>query len=234
MSLKFPSMHCFIFSSYTHSSIPAWKNPTDRGACRATVHKVPKSRTQLSNWARRCFGLPLRQASPEDFSFLLLFGTWIYSWFLKHQVSSVQSLSHVWLLGTPWTAAHQASLSITNSQSLPKLISSELVMPSNHLILCRPLLLPCSIFPSIRVFSNELALHIRWPKYWSFSFNISPSNEHSGLISFRMDWLDFLEVQGTLKSLLQHHSSKTSILQCSAFFIAQLHIHTWLLEKPKP
>ena len=122
---------------------------------------------------------------------------------------------------TPQTAAHQASLSITNSQSLPKLMSIESVMPSNYLILCRPLLLP-SIFPSIRVFFNESALCIRWPKYWSFSFNISPSNEHPGLISFRMDWFDLLAVQGTLKSLLQHHSSKASVLLHSAFFIIQL------------
>ena len=123
---------------------------------------------------------------------------------------------------TPWTAARQASLSITNSQSSLKLMSIELVMPSNHLILCHPLLLLPSIFPSIRVFSNESALRIRWPKYCSFSFNISHSNEHPGLISFRMDWLDLLVVQGTLKSLLQHHSSKASILLCSAFFIVQL------------
>ena len=123
---------------------------------------------------------------------------------------------------TPWTAAHQASLSITNSWSLLKLVSIELVMRSNNLIICRPLLLLPSIFPNIRVFSNESVLHIRWPKYWSFSFSISTSDEHSGLISFRMDWLDFLAVQGTLKSLLQHHSSKTSILQCSAFFIVEL------------
>ena len=120
--------------------------------------------------------------------------------------SSVQSLSHVQLIATPWTAACQASLSITNSWSLPKPMSIELVMPSNHLILCCPLLFLPSIFPNIRVFSNESARHIRWPEYWSFSFNISPSNEHSGLISFRMDWLDLLAVQGTLKSLLQHHS----------------------------
>ena len=139
-------------------------------------------------------------------------------WFL---FSSVQLLSHVRLFATPWTAARQASPSITNSWSLLKLISIELVMPSNHLILCRPLLLP-SIFPSIKVFSNKSALCIRWPKYWSFSFNISPSNEYRGLISFRVDWLDLLGVQGTLKSLLQHHSSKASILQCSAFFIGQL------------
>ena len=123
---------------------------------------------------------------------------------------------------TPWTAALQTSLSITNSQSLLKVMSIESVMPSNHFILCRPLLLLPSIFPSIRVFSNESILHIRWPKYWRFSFNISPSDEHSGLISFRMDWLDLLEVQGTLKSLPQHHSSKASILLCSAFFIVQL------------
>ena len=134
------------------------------------------------------------------------------------QFSSVQSLSHVQLLVTPWTAACQASLSITNSRSVLTLMSITLVMPSNHLILCHPLLLPPSIFPSIRVFSNELALHIRWPKYWSFSFSINPSNEYSGLISFRMDWLDLLAVQGTLRSLLQHRSSKASILQCSAFF----------------
>ena len=137
-------------------------------------------------------------------------------------ISSVQSLSHVRLFVTPWTAALQASLSITNSQSLPRLMSIESVMPSNHLILCRPLLLLPSIFTNIRVFSIESALRIRWPKYWSFSFNISPSSEHPGLISFRMDWLDLLAVQGTLKSLLQHHSSKASILRHSASFIFQL------------
>ena len=137
-------------------------------------------------------------------------------------VSSVQSLSRVRLFATPWTAARQASLSVTNSQSLLKLMSIESVMPSNHLILCHPLLLLPSIFPSIKVFSNESALHIRWPKCWSFSFNICPFNEHSGLISFRMDWLDLLAVQGTLKSLFQYQSSKASILQCSAFFIVQL------------
>ena len=123
---------------------------------------------------------------------------------------------------TPWTAARQASLYITNSWSPPKPVSIESVMPSSHLILCHPLLLLPSIFPSIRVFSNESTLHIRWPKYWSFSFSISPSNEHPVLISFRMDWLDLLAVPGTLKSLLQHHSSKASILQCSAFFTVQL------------
>ena len=131
------------------------------------------------------------------------------------------SLSQVHLFMTPWTPACQASLSIINSQSLLKLMSIESVMPSNHLILC-PLLLQLSIFPSIRVFSNEAALQIRWPKYWRFSFSISPSNEHPGLISFRMEWLDLLADQGTLKSLLQHHSSKASILLCSVFFIVQL------------
>ena len=134
------------------------------------------------------------------------------------QFSSVQSLSCVQLIVTPWTAAREASLSITNSWSPPKPMSIKSVMPSNHLILCYPFPLLPSIFPSIRVFSNESAPPVRWPKYWSFSFNITPSNEHSGLISFRVDWLDLLAVQGTLKSLLQHHSSKASILLCSAFF----------------
>ena len=138
------------------------------------------------------------------------------------QVSSVQSLSRVWLFATPWTTAGQASLFITNSWSPPKPMSFEPVVPSNHLIFCCPLLLLPSIFPSIRVFTNESVLHIRWPKYWSFSFNISPSNEHPGLISFRMDWLALLALQGTIKSLLQHHSSKAPILLCSAFFIVQL------------
>ena len=141
---------------------------------------------------------------------------------LSKYFSSVQSLSCLRLFAIPWIAACQASLSITNSQSLLKLMSIELVMPSNHLILCCPLLIPPSIFARIRVFSIESVLHIRWPKYLSFSFNISPSNEYSGLISFKIDWLDLLAVQGTLKSLLQHYSSKASILQCSAFFIFQL------------
>ena len=145
---------------------------------------------------------------PEGQLYLSIMGT-------LTKFSLVQSLSHVWLFVIPWTAACQASLSIINSQSLLKLMSITSVMPSNHLILCRPLLLP-SIFPSIRVFSNESVLCIRWPKCWSFSFSISPSNENPGLISFRMNWLDLLAVQGTLKSLLQYHSSKTSILRCSA------------------
>ena len=144
---------------------------------------------------------------------------WLYS---LYKFSSVQSLSWVWLFVTPWTTAHQASLSITNSRSSLKFTSIESVMPSNHLILCRPLLLLPPIPPSIRVFSNESALRIRWTKYWSFSFNISLTNEHPGLISFRIDWLDLLAVQGALKSVLQHHSSKAPILWCSAFFIVQL------------
>ena len=138
------------------------------------------------------------------------------------QFSSVQSLSHIQIFVTPWTAALQAPLSITNSQSLLKLMSIESVMPSNHLILCRPLLLLPSVSPSIRVFSNESVAHIRWPKYWSFSFSISPSNKYPRLISFRINWFDLLAVQKILKSLLQHHSSKASILWCSVFFIGQL------------
>ena len=145
--------------------------------------------------------------------------TWKY---FNHHFSSVQSLSPVRIYMIPWITAQQASLSITNSRSLLKLMSIESVMPSRHLILCRPLLLLPSTTPSIRVFSNESTLHMRWPKYWSFSFSISPYNEHPGLISFRMDWLDLLAVPGTLKSLLQHHSWKVSIFQHSAFFTVQL------------
>ena len=144
-------------------------------------------------------------------------GTVIYGIF-----SSVQSLSHVRLFATPWATACQASLSITNSWDLCKLVSIESVMPSNHLIICHPLLLLPSIFPSIRVFSNESALRIRWPKYWNFSFSISPSSEYSGLISFGIDWFDLPAVQGTLKNLLRNHNSKASILRCSPFFIVQL------------
>ena len=150
----------------------------------------------------------------------------------NQMLSSVQLLSHVWLFVTPRTAACQGSQSITNSQSLLKFMSIESLMPSNYLILCWPLLFPPSIFPSIWVFSNESALHIRWPKYWSFSFNISSSNEHPGLTSFRMDWLDLLAVQGTLKSLLHHHSSKALILQCSAFFMVQLSYPYTTTRKP--
>ena len=154
------------------------------------------------------------------------FGLKIYwsgqKWEHSGNFASAQLLSHVQLFVTPWTAARQASLSFTNSRSLLKLMSIQLVMPSNHLLLCLPLLHLSSIFPSIGVFSKELALHIKWPKYGSFSFSNSPSNEYSGLISFRIDWFDLFAFQGTLKSLLQHHSSKASILQCSAFIIVQL------------
>ena len=165
-----------------------------REAWWAAVYGVAQSRTRL------------RRLSSSSSSSLLAPPSGQQS-----QFSSVQSLSHVRLFSTPWTAAHQASLSITISQSLLKFMSIMLVMPFNHLILCRSLLLPPSIFPSIRVFSNESVLCIRWPQYWNFSFSISPSNEYSRLISFRMDWLDLLAVQGTLRSLLQHHSSKASI-----------------------
>ena len=147
------------------------------------------------------------------------------------QCSSVELLSRLLLFVIPWITAYQASLSITNSQSLPKLRSIESVMPSSHVILCRPLLLLPPIPPSIRVFFSESTLSMRWPKYWSFSFNISPSNEHPGLVSFRMDWLDLLAVQGTCKSLLQHHSSKALILLHSLCLWSNSHIHTWLLEK---
>ena len=164
-----------------------------------------------------CLFFYWRTISLHNFAVLCQTSTWI-----SHQLSPVQSLSRVQLFATPWIAAHPASLSITISQSSLKLRSIESVMPSSHLILCRPLLLLPPIPPSIRFFSNESTLRRRWPKYWSFSFTISPSNEHPGLISFRMDWLDLLAVQGTLKSLLQHHSWKASILQCSAFFTVQL------------
>ena len=164
----------------------------------------------------------------------MLFTLWCINVWNQHVVhhQSFQSLSRVQLFATPWTAAHQASLSITNSQSFLKLMSIESVMPSNHLILCRPLLLLPSIFPRIRIFLNESALRIRWPEYWSFSFSISPSNEYSGLISFRMDWLDLLAVQCSLESLLQYHSSKASILWLSAFFMVQLSHPYVTTEKP--
>ena len=155
------------------------------------------------------------------FYLFILIGGWL-QYCIGFAISSVQSLSRVPLFATPWIAARQASLSITNSRSSLKLTSIESVMPSSHLILCRPLLLLPPIPPSIRVFSNESTLRMRWPKYWSFSFSISPSNEHPGLISFRMDWLDLLAVQRTLKSLLQHQCSNASILRCSAFFTVQL------------
>ena len=180
---------------------------------------------------------PLSTPSPPDFNPAQHQGLfqWVTSshqvakvleFLLKHQFSSVQLLSRVQLFVTPWTAACQGTMSITNSQSSLKLMFIESAMQSNHLILCRPLLLLSQIPPSIRVFSSESTIHMMWPKIWSFSFSIIPSNEHPGLISFRMDWLDLLPVQGTLKSLLQHHSSKASILQCSAFFTVQLS-HPW-------
>ena len=159
--------------------------------------------------------------------------TGLFTWVLfPVQLSSVQLLSHVWLFATPWITARQASLSITIPRSSPKLMSIELMMPSSHLILCHPLLLLSPILPSIRVFSNESTLCMRWPKYWSFSFSIIPSKEIPGPISFRMDWLDLLAVQGTLKSLLQHHSSKASILRPSAFFTVQLSHPYMTQEKP--
>ena len=148
-----------------------------------------------------------------------------------YQFNSIQSLSCAWLFATPRTAALQASLSIANSRSLVKLMSIESVMPSNHLILCLPLLFPPSIFPSIRVFSSESALHITWPRYWSFSFSITPSNEYSGLIFFRIDWFNLLLVQRTLKSLLQYHSSKHQFFGIQLSLWSNSHIHTWLLEK---
>ena len=184
-----------------------------------------------------CFFFPLLVLYVRGFtagtcSFALFFSCVEYCSILTLNHQSVQSLSHVRLFVTSWTTACQASLSITNSRSLPKLMSIESVMPSNHLIVCHPLLLLPSIFPSIRVFSNQSAVCIRWPKYWSFSFNSSPSSEHPGLISFRMDWLGLLAVQGTIKSLLQHHSSKASILQHSVFFIVQLSHPYMITEKP--
>ena len=179
----------------------------DREAWRAAIHGVAKSQTRLSDWTDVYIHDDLIHEMITVVQLVNIPDLFIVV---------VQLLSHVWLFATPRTAACQAFLSITNFWTLLKLRSIESVMPSNHLILCRPLLLLPSIFPSLRVFSNDSVLHIRWPKYWSFSFSISPSNEYSGLISFWMDWLDLFAVQGTLKSLLQHHSSKASILQHSA------------------
>ena len=169
----------------------------------------------LKMWIYICLWKPRKQMVSSRHNAVL-----IETVYKLYKNSSVQSLSRARLFATPWITAQQASLSITNSQSLLKLMSIELVMPSSHLILCRPLLLLPPVPPSIRVFSNESTLSMRWPEYWSFSLSISPSNEHPGLISFRMDWLDLLAAQGTLKSLLQHHSSKASIFQRSAFFTA--------------
>ena len=190
----------------------------------AKTRQISNSRTQELNIKSGLSGskaytqITLPWFFPHIYHWSKLLESWLHQ--LIHFV--VQSLSHVQLFETPWTEAHQASLCFTISESLLKFLSIELVMPSNHLILCCPLLLLPSIFPSIRVFSNESALRIRWPKYWSFSFSISPSNEYSGLISFRKDWLGLLAVQGTLKSLIQQHSSKESILQRSAFLMVQL------------
>ena len=186
---------CFRASSL-HASLPAWPHQT----------------AESDSWSNTSSLCKLKKKKQTEKQQIVV----------SHWFSSVQSLSRVRLFATPWTTARQASLSITNSWSPPKPMSIELVTPSNHLIICCPLLLLPSIFPSIRVFSNESAFRIRWPTYWSFSFNISPSNEHPGLISFRIYWLDLLAVQGTLESLLQHHSSKAAILLRSACFIVQL------------
>ena len=199
--------HCWVLQIYWH---------TECSTFTASSFRIWNSSTGIPS-PPLAFFFYWRIIALQNFVVFCHTATWI-----SHQFSLVQSLSCVQLFPTPWTAAHQASPSITNSRSLPKLMSIESMMPSNHLIFCHPLLLPPSIFPSIKIFSNESVLHIRWPKYWSFRFNISPSNEHSGLISFRMDWLDLSAVQGILKSLLQHHSSKASVLQHSAFFIVQL------------
>ena len=179
----------------------------------------PQSPSTFYHCAHRDCALLSGTHQPCVFLFLFLFCVFFFFHQIKCQFSSGQSLSHVPLFVTPWTAAHQASLSITNSQSLLKFMSTESVMPSNHLILCHPLLFLSSNFPSLRIFSNESVLQVRWPKYWSFSFSICPSNEYSGLISFLMDWFDLLAVQGTLKSLLQQHSSKASILWRSSLFM---------------
>ena len=194
----------------------------DREAWHAAVHGVVKSQTWLGNWKTII--------SHVEHLFMYLLAICMSSLekcLFRHMFSSVKSLSHVWLFATPWTVARQASLSITSSQSLLKLMSIKSVMPSNHLILCHPLLFLPSVFSRIRVFSNESVLRIRWPNYWSFSFSISPPNGCSWLISFRIDWLDRLAVQGTLKSLLQHHSSEALILRHSAFFIVQ-HSHAYI------
>ena len=208
---SFPSSP--ILSELSAALVQGWGNGTD-----------PQGVQDLQTFVfLLSFGNVLSLSSKR--SHVLSIDTFTYTHTPCHY--SLQSLSRVRLSVTPWTAARQASLSITNSRSLLKFMSIESVMPSNHLILCRPLLLLPSIFPSIRVFSNESALHIRWPKYWNFSFSISPSNEYWGLISFRIDWVYFLAVQGSLKSLIQHYSSKASILQHSAFFIVQL-LHPYI------
>ena len=197
-------------------SCPTLCDPMDCSPPGLPAHHQLLELTQTHvHWVRDAIQPSHPLSSPSPLTFALSPGT--------AQLSSVQSLCHVWLFVTPWTTACQASLPINNSRSLLKLISIELVMPSNHLILCHPLLLLPSIFPSIRVFSNESALCLKWTKYWSFTFSVSPSNEYSGLISFRMDWLDLLAIQRTLKSLLQHHSSRASIFRLSAFFLTSIH-----------
>ena len=195
------------------------ENCLDGEACKATVHRITKCWMWFSEktTTNNTFLTPLC---------MLPFSP--YSLFISFNFSSLQSLSRVRLFATPWIAARQASLSIINSRSSPKLKSIKSVMPSNHLILCHPLLFCPPTPPSIRVFPNESSLRIRWPKYWSFSFSIIPSKEHPGLISFRMDWLDLLAVQGTIKSLLQHHRSKASILWHSASSQSNYNMHTWL------
>ena len=210
---KIPKLKCV--KVLVIQSCPTLCDPTDCSLPSSSVHGILQAR--ILEWV----AIPFSRGScrPRDWTWDSCFaGRFFTIW----ATSSVQSLCHVWLFATPWTAARQASLSITNSRSLPKLMSIESVMPSNHLILCRSILLLSSIFLSIRAFSNELILHIRWPKFWSVSFSISPSKKYPGLISFRIDWFDLLAVQGALKSLLQHHSSKASILRRSAFFTVQL------------
>ena len=204
-TFTFP-FHALEKEMATHSSVVTWRIPGTGGAWWATVYGVTQSRTRLKRLSSSSSMYAYRLTSDPE---------------TVHNIDSVQLLSCVRLFATPCTAAHQASLSITNSLNLLKLTSIELVTPSNHLILCHPLLLHLNLSQHW-VFSIESALHIRWPKYWSFSFNISPSNEHPGLISFRMDRLDLLAVHGTRKSLFQHHSSKASILRCSALFLVQL------------
>ena len=189
--------------------------------------QTPETDTDRWTWEWRCSEICELWGKLGGAKMVLREASW---W--RGQCSSVRTLSRARLLLTPWTIVCQTSLYVTNSQSLLQLRSIELMMSSHHLIPCCPFLLLPAVFPSMRVFSSESVLCIRWPKFWSFSFSISPSNEYSGLISFRMDWLDLLAVQGTLKSLLQHHSSKASILWHSAFSQSNSHIHTWLLEKP--
>ena len=212
---------CLSFWHWQQSQFPHWINTASNFNCLLFIPNIYHLNNESISFNMFLFRKGL---SFEGFCSRYKVAAWTYSF----MIFVVQSLSHVWLLAMSWTTAGKASLSFTKSLSLLKLMVIELVMPSNHLILCRPLLL-LSIFP--RIFYNESVLHIRWAKYWSFSFSISPSNEYSGLISSRVDWLDLLAVQGTLKSLLQYHSLKASILRHSALRSSS-HDHTWLLEKP--